>query len=396
MYSFSTAIIGGGASGIAAAISAGRRGKSVVICERMNVLGKKILASGNGRCNLLNEKLDESFYNTSSRPLVKSILDRFGKSAIKDFFIQLGLEIYSESDGRIFPVTNQSSSVLKLLELELKSLSILTELNFDVSNISHGPDGFIVTSKANKQIRCDSLILTGGGKSYSALGSDGSAFKLAHELGHKIVEPVPSAVALEVKDRLCHLLQGQKIPARCESVIGGKKGAAASGDLLFTKYGLSGTAILDISEGVSIAINRHKNKDVYVCADMVPFMSIEKLKENISARIKKKNCAEDLLTGILPNKFGNACKDMFKSMDAGKIAAGLKETRFKVLGTRGWNEAEFTAGGVDTKEVKPSTLESKIVKGLYFAGEVLDVNGCRGGYNLAWATSSGLAAGLTE
>jgi hypothetical protein len=399
MEKFSVGIIGGGASGIVAAISAKRKGKSVVICEKMPRLGKKILVTGGGRCNLLNENLDESFYTSTQDGLVEVVFSRFGKIEIKNFFKELGLELYLE-DGRIFPVTNQASSVAKVLELEVKRLSIPVELNFEVTHVTSSGKFFILLSKENKKIECSSLILAGGGKAYPALGSDGSCFQFARQFGHHFIEPVPSAVPLVVKDRWCHLLQGQKIFAQAKSIIDGKVIEESSGEVLFTEYGLSGTSILDVSESISIAANRMNKNEVQVAVDMIPFLTREQLKQQISRRIKKGLGAEDLLAGILPNKFRLVMKDFFnahaKNEKVDVLANILKDKHFKVIGTRGWNEAEFTCGGVDAREVKKENLESKLKKGLYFAGEILDVQGKRGGYNLAWAWASGFVAGLTE
>jgi len=386
------AVVGGGASGIAAAIGAGRKGASVIICERLPALGKKILVSGNGRCNLLNEKLDESFYNPPSHKLLRNVFSKFNKESLIEFFKGLGLELRSE-EGRIFPVTNQSASVLTLLEIELRRLSVQVQLNSAVTHISPSKSAFSLATKSGKRISAKSVILAGGGKTYPALGSDGSAFALAASLGHRIITPVPAAVPVIVKDPLCHALQGQKIYARTKSVIDGKVVRETVGDLLFTKYGLSGTAILDISEEISIAVNRDNKKDATVCVDMTPFMSEKRLTEELTKRIDKGFMPGELLAGILPNRFAPALKGLLMKKDPALIAASLKERSFKVFGTRGWNEADFTAGGVDLKEVNELNLESRLKKGLYFAGEVLDVNGKRGGYNLAWAWASGLVAG---
>ncbi|MBI5360500.1 MAG: NAD(P)/FAD-dependent oxidoreductase [Planctomycetes bacterium] len=259
-----------------------------------------------------------------------------------------------------------------------------------------------------------------------------------------MIELVPSAVALDVKDRFCHLLQGQRISCRASasqqgagvsslrrdpfSVVRGpfkrepgngsretdnvlhasfsivppsyesgvRTLSKAAGDVIFTKYGLSGTAILDISEEISIAINREGAKNIGVSIDMVPFMEEGALSQELARRIQKGIPNEELLAGILPNKFSAALKDLLNKKDCTVIAHALKNKQFKVSGTRGWNEAEFTAGGVDTQEVNEFTLESKLKKGLYFAGEILDVQGRRGGYNLGWAWASGWVAGLTE
>lgn len=391
---FEVAVLGGGAAGIAAAIAAARGGKSVVICEHMPRLGKKILASGNGRCNLLNENLSEKFYNTTAQPLVKNVFAKFGRRDILDFFEHLGLKTYSDS-GRIFPATNQSSSVLKVLEMELSRLAVSVELNFKVTDITSGKDGFLLSSGAGRRIASSSLVIAAGGRSYPALGSDGASYKFAEQFGHKVIAPVPAAVALMTKDRICHLLQGQKISAGAKAIIGGKISAEAAGEVLFTKYGLSGTAILDISRDISVAINRFGDKGAKVAIDMVPFIKENDLASELKARMEKKYLPEEMIAGILPNKFGGAFADALKLRNASAIAKIFKSKEFLITGTRGWNEADFTAGGIATGEVDAATLESKFKKGLYFAGEILDVDGCRGGYNLAWAWASGHLAGAS-
>jgi predicted Rossmann fold flavoprotein len=191
------------------------------------------------------------------------------------------------------------------------------------------------------------------------------------------------------------MLQGQRIFAGTRSIIDGNKSEEVRGELLFTKYGLSGTCVLDVSEDISIAINRHHKKDVFMAIDLVPFLSREELASRLQNRKKHKVIPEEILVGILPNKLCVAFKDLFEQGDINTAVNSLKDTRFKVSGTRSWNEAEFTAGGVNTDEVNPETMASKLHKGIYFAGEVLDVNGRRGGYNLGWAWASGYGAGQT-
>ena len=394
MEKYSTVVIGGGAAGICAAISKAHTGESVIICEKMTQLGKKILASGNGRCNLLNDDLSEVYYNSAARDLVKAIFNRFGKSEILDFFEGLGLETYSQ-DGRIFPVTNQASSVLKVLEMELRKLSVPIEYGFCCTELSFSKSDMLVTSNTGKKIACQKVIITGGGKTYPALGSDGSIYEIARQLGHTIIQPVPSAVPVVVKDSLCHFLQGQRIFAGVRSVVNGKMSDEVRGELLFTKYGLSGTCILDVSEEISIAMNRHNKTEVFVSVDMVPFMDKEQLKNKLTKKKKGKYSTGEMLTGILPNKFCIALKGLFENSDINAAVDSLKDRRFKVIDTRGWNEAEFTSGGINVNEINAGTLESKLRKDIYFAGEVLDVNGKRGGYNLAWAWASGFVAGQT-
>jgi predicted Rossmann fold flavoprotein len=392
MNRYSTIIIGGGAAGICAAISSARRGESVIVCEKMPQLGKKILATGNGRCNLLNEDMSEVNYNSAARDLVKSVFAKFGKSAMLSFFQGLGLETYSR-EGRIFPVTNQAASVLKVLEMEVARLAIPREFCFDCSGVVFSGNRLQVTSKTGKTFEARKVIITSGGKSYPVTGSDGSMYEIAAQLGHSLIEPVPSVVPLVVIDPLCQFLQGQRIFAAARSIIEGRKGNEVSGELLFTKYGLSGTCILDISEDISIALNRYHQNEVFVTLDMAPFMSKERLRSELEKRRAAGQSAEDILVGILPNKVGLGFKDIFKKNNLGAAINSIKDRRFRISGTRGWNEAEFTNGGIDVNEVNSKTLESKIAKGVYFAGEILDVNGKRGGYNLGWAWASGFVAG---
>jgi predicted Rossmann fold flavoprotein len=395
MQRFNTAVIGAGASGLVAAISAKRAGNSVIVLERLTSIGKKLSACGGGRCNILNDKIDESYYNFSAAGLVKAIFDRFGKQDILGFFRELGLYSYCE-EGRVFPVTNQASTVTKIFEIELKKLNIPVELGFEVAEISGQKSGFLISSSANKNVVCANVILAGGGRSYPALGSNGSCYKFCRDFGHRVIDPVPSAVPLEVSDKFCHLLQGQKVLVCAQSLIDGKTSSVSNGELLFTKYGLSGTAILDISPELSIALNRKPSRLAQVQVDFVPFLQEEALRSELSGRISKGFDPENLLCGILPNRFGVVFPDLLKAKDPSKIAAALKGKVFTVVKTRGWNEAEFTCGGVDIEQVDRKSLESKIKKGLYFCGEILDVQGKRGGYNLAWAFSSGFVAGLTE
>jgi predicted Rossmann fold flavoprotein len=396
MERYSTAVIGGGAAGICAAISSARHGESVIICEKTAQIGKKILATGNGKCNLLNDDLDESYYNPEARPLVKSILRQFGKPEIINLFKELGLGVYSGDDGRVFPVTNQASSVLKVLEIELKRLAVPVEFDFDCAAISLDKGGIQLSSRSGKKVQCNKAIVAGGGKTYPVYGADGTLYPVVRRLGHSIVEPVPVGVPLVVKDPLCQALQGQKINAVARGVINGRESNPVKGELLFTKYGLSGTCILDISAAISIALNREHQKDVWAVLDLVPFMPEDQLKSEIARRLKTGWKSENLLAGILPNKFGPLLKPLLAKKDVGAAVNRLKGWRFKIDATLGWNEAEFTAGGVDVAEVDTNTLESKIKKRIYFAGEILDVDGKRGGYNLAWAWASGFVAGQTR
>ncbi|MBM3304574.1 MAG: aminoacetone oxidase family FAD-binding enzyme [Candidatus Aminicenantes bacterium] len=404
---YDLAVVGGGAAGLVAAVSAARRGASVAVLERMPRPGKKILATGGGRCNLLNERLSPEDFTSTMPALVASVLERFGLEDIRAFFQGLGLEMTSDESGRVFPATNQASSVLRVLEIEIGRLGVAVLTGFDADALASGAKGFSVVSESGRKIEARAVILAGGGRAYPALGSNGGCYGLAERMGHKIVLPVPSAVPLVVRDPMCHLLQGQKVRVLATGLVGGRVTRSAEGELLFTQYGLSGTAVIDISEGLSVAVNREGRRDAAVLVDLVPFMPEERLSAECLRRLNAGWAAKDLTAGLLPDKFSLVAPQVLKeaglrgeTADPAKacraLASALKAKRFAVSGTRGWNEAEFTSGGVDAREVKPRTLGSQLRKGLYFAGEILDVQGGRGGYNLAWAWASGFVAGLGE
>jgi predicted Rossmann fold flavoprotein len=396
---FDLAVIGAGAAGLVAGMSAARRGASVVVLERLPRPGKKLLATGGGRCNLLNDGLSASAYSSTHPGFVSSILDRFGRADIRAFFEGLGLRLQADEAGRVYPATNQAASVLKVLLLETARLGVAIENGFDVHRIKMAGGRFRISSVDGRRFESDAAVLAGGGRSYPALGSNGSCYELAASFGHRIVTPVPSAVPLLVKSRLCHALQGQRLRVRAESRVGGQTRQKAEGELLFAQYGLSGTAILDVSESLSVALNREGRSDASVVVDFVPFLSEESLRAEISRRSIGGWAPADLAAGLLPEKFSPVLPHFVRDDGHGAekdLAASLKALEFPVQGTRGWNEAEFTSGGVDVREVKAGTLESKLRRGLYFAGEILDVQGGRGGFNLAWAWSSGFVAGLRE
>ena len=393
MSSYDVIVVGGGAAGMMAGITAKRLGASVLVCEKMPKLGKKLLITGAGRCNLLNNVLDASFYNDGSQALVGSALGQYGKDAILGFFKELGLATYADETGRIFPVTNQAASVLRVLELELERLKVTLDLGCEIKNIRLSKNEFEISAQSGERDTSRKVILCAGGRSYPAMGADGNGYALAAAFGHTLVEPVPSTVPLLVKDPWCHVLQGQKVRASVTSRVRGKDVRTASGELLFTQYGLSGTAILDVSDEISVALNRDHAPGVSVVIDLIPFMGEKELTEELSRKLARGIARENLAEGLLPHKLSGLLRGTLQDSDPAAIARLLKCKEFKVTGTRGWNEAEFTAGGIPAEEVDPLTLESKLQKGLYFAGEVLDVQGRRGGYNLAWAWASGAVAG---
>lgn len=422
MENFDLIIIGGGAAGIMSAISAKRKNSnlSIALLDRTFALGRKILVCGAGRCNITNINLDKSIrdhYYGANPEFIESIFKQFGYKDIIDFFNELGVELYVERKtdiGKLFPTTDQAKTITALLEDELERLGIKVILNTDVKTIQPGETFKLVAEELDreghpinkKEFQSKYLILSAGGKTYPALGSNGSGYYLTESLGHKIIQPVPSALPLVSKNPLSHELQGTKMEIEVTSIIEGKEIKTRTDDVMFTQYGLSGPAILNISREVSIHINRQNKGNVKVRLNFFPGKSQSDVRQLLEDRWNKRptQTLEKSLFGIFPNKIPAALLKVVninKDSKVGELKAEQKDalvntlsnSELQISATRSWNEAEFTAGGIDTNEVNIGTLESKKVQNLYFCGEILDVDGDVGGFNLSWAWSSGNVAG---
>jgi predicted Rossmann fold flavoprotein len=423
MTNYDLIIIGGGAAGIMASISAKRNNPdlSVAIIDRTFALGRKILVCGAGRCNITNINLDKSIenhYYGARDEFIKSIFTQFGYKDIVSFFEDLGIGLYVERKtdiGKLFPITDQAKTVTSLLEDEITRLGIEVFLNTDVNEIKNRDSRFeIQAAQLDKEGRKEStkefsstyLIISAGGKTYPALGSNGSGYSLAESMGHTIVKPVPSALPLVSKNSLSHELQGTKMEIEVTSIIKGNEIKTRTDDVMFTQYGLSGPAILNISREISIHINREEKGDVQVKLNFFPGKNSAEVHQMLQDRWSKRpnQTLEYSLFGIFPNKIPssllkvigiNKDRNVLDLSENEKDTIAYKLTNFivDIQGTRSWNEAEFTAGGVETDEINEKTLKSKKIENLYFCGEILDVDGDVGGFNLSWAWSSGFVAG---
>jgi predicted Rossmann fold flavoprotein len=427
MNNYDLIIIGGGAAGQMAAISAKRAHPeaTVAILDRTFALGRKILVCGAGRCNVTNINLDKSIdnhYYTNNPGFPNGILEKFGYQDILNFFEDLGVKLYVEQKtdiGKLFPTTDQAKTITGVLEEELKLLGVEVHLLTQVEEIVKRTENeFIIkATKLDQQgkeldremFTSKKLILSAGGKTYPALGSNGSGYSLAEKFGHKIIEPVPSALPLVSKNQLSHFLQGMKLECEVTSIINGKRIKTRTDDVMFTQYGLSGPAILNISREISIFINREQKSGVEVEINFLPGKNIDAIREELEIRWQHRPglALDKSLYGLFPNKFAetfpraiglnqNKRVEDLNNSDKEKLVDALGGYKIKIDGTRGWNEAEFTAGGIDTTDVNPETLESTIVSGLFFCGEILDVDGDVGGFNLSWAWSSGNRVGKTS
>lgn len=422
MNNFDLIIIGGGAAGQMAAISAKKHHPemSVAILDRTFALGRKILVCGAGRCNITNINLNKSFadhYYGASAEFIESIFNQFSYPNIVEFFNDLGIELYVERKtdiGKLFPVTDQAKTVTALLEDELNRLNIKVFLNTDVfevnknSNFQLKANQLSIDGKIESTLEFSSeyLILSAGGKTYPALGSNGSGYKLAQNFGHNIIEPVPSALPIVSKNQLSHELQGTKMEIEVTSIIDGKNIKTRTDDVMFTQYGLSGPAILNISREISIHINRLHKVDCQIKLNFFPEKNKEQVLGILNNRWQKRpnQTVEKSFYGIFPNKIAltlikaigvNPQKTVseLNDFETNLIIEKLTNYIVDVQATRSWNEAEFTAGGIDTHEIKLSSLESSKLDKLYFCGEILDVDGDVGGFNLSWAWASGYVAG---
>ena len=387
-------IIGAGASGMAAALSAKKENPKakVLILEALPRVGKKILATGNGRCNLTNFSATPESY---SNPFVASVIKQYLPEKIVSFFSSIGLESVSDSESRVYPMSNMASSVLDCLRFEIERLGIevLTETKAESVKSVNGI--FIINSK----IRTKKLIVSAGGKASPSQGSDGSGYELLRSLGHRITPLYAGLVQLTVKENL-RTLKGIRVKAAV--TLKNKSGKAldsSSGEILFADYGLSGIAVMDISRSV-------KNENCICELNVLPELSAADVYTFIE-RSKKRNpsqSAEDALTGIIPRMLGHYLIKMvglsadirlseLKEQQIHSLADKLKHLTFNVTGTKGFDNAQITVGGADTDRFDDKTLESKSVRGLYCTGELLDVDAPCGGFNLQWAWASGLAAG---
>ena len=395
------AVIGGGASGMMAAITARKSGKEVVILERKDRILKKVLITGNGRCNITNVNADISNYFGKNISSVENILNSFNPQDTMDFFNGLGIMCNEENRGKVYPLSGQASSVVDALRFEAERLGVRIETEFYVRKIEKEGFKFKIYSEERKKIEAGRVIIAAGGQSYPELGSNGSGFELAKELGHSVTKLSPSIVQLKSEKHQVKGLQGIKTDVAVTAYGDNKKICTYDGELLFTDYGISGNVVFNIS----FVMPLYKNVEFEI--DFMEKFDYNELYEILKERKKMMShlTMENYFNGMINKKLGQflskvsgieklskPVKDLNDS-EIRKLCTVLKKYRIKILDTTGFRNAQVTAGGVSLDEVNSETLESRIVKGLYFSGEVLDVYGECGGFNLQWAWASGYIAG---
>jgi len=398
-------VVGGGAAGMTAAISAGRLGADVTILEKNPRVGKKILATGNGRCNYTNINADVSCYNGNNPKFALSALSGFTADDAIRFFEELGIEHKVEESGKVFPMSDQASSILDVLLYELNRIGVNIICNTNVKDILKRGNKFIIRADGGKKYTAEKVILAPGGKAMPSSGSDGEGYELAKKLGHNITDIFPALVQLMLEGQYFKRIDGVKFVGTAEIIHKNKSIAKDRGDILFTNYGVSGPPILQISRKAGELLNQ--GKEAYVKLDIMDNLTLEEVIAIINKRFvyNPDKPVEFSFVGLInkrliPVILAEAGIDDNKrpvstvsAKESENIARILKDWRFKIRGTKSWPSAQVTAGGVVTDEIDPKTMESRLVKGLYFAGEILDIDGLCGGFNLQWAWSSGFIAG---
>ncbi len=393
------AIIGAGASGLVAAIVAARRGVKVQVYEKNNKIGKKILATGNGRCNVTNQNIKTSNYHGKNPSFVNSSLNRFNTSTCKEFFSELGVELVEGQRGRLYPRSLQSSSIVELLVYECKRLGVEFFLNTKVDKITKKGNKFCLHVE-EKSLHVNRVLVATGGLAMPTLGSCDSGYEFAKSFGHTIVPTHPSLVQLVCTEDL-KPISGVKVEGSIEVYEDGQSKTFANGDILFTNYGISGSAVLDISRVVSHSLLF--KRALHVKIDLLPEFSKEQLKNLLKKRLKHSNGKSVALwlDGFINSKLARfiekslhvKCADNLNNKEFTKLVYALKNLTLHVEDTKGFKSAEVTAGGVSTDEIDFQTMESKLQRGLFFSGEVVDIDADCGGYNLHWAWASGMSAG---
>lgn len=398
-------IIGGGASGMMAAIHAAMGGTKVCVIEHNDRVGKKILSTGNGKCNLTNMDISEEYYSSSSQCDFYRIVRDFMPGDLIGYMASIGLYTKSKN-GYVYPASEQASSVLDALRFELQRLSVKQEVSVHIKSCrKKGADGFeIVTDNGNYV--CQKLIIATGSKAASKTGSDGSGYDLAKSFGHSIVDVVPALVQMRCRENFFKELHGVRVETKLELTADGESYIRERGELQLTDYGISGIPVFQMSGKVKRLIDFGARPIVHI--DFCPDYTDEELDKMLHSMLRHNTDAQlvQALCGLLNKKLANViikycrmcpsvyCADVTDAQ-INLIAAAIKNFAVTPYDTNGFENAQVCSGGVRLDEMDLDTMESGITKGLYFAGEILDVDGRCGGYNLHWAFASGRLAGIS-
>ena len=393
-------IIGGGASGMAAALAAAENPNvQVILFERQSRLGRKLQATGNGRCNLTNLGAKEENYHGEDASFAGTALAGFPPETTLDWFRSLGLVTVAEPSGKVYPYSDQANSVVDVLRFALQKPNITVCTGFEVQKLTKTGKGFSVTD-GEQTVLCDKLIVACGGLAGTKLGGTMSGYKFLNKFGHKSTRLRPSLVQLKSGWPGVTALKGVRANCHITILRDGQTYAESTGELQFTEYGISGPVVFEVSRDVCAAPGNWAAR-----MDFIPQLNEEELLRELQRRKSTELSVEELLTGILHNRLGRVLSKDAGISNTGKVSQlqdgelravchAVKHFEISLTEPMGMDSAQVTAGGVLTRDFEPNTMESRIVPGLYACGEVLDIDGDCGGYNLQWAWSSGRMAGL--
>ena len=398
-------VIGGGPAGMLAAVSASKENNKVILLEKNDRLGKKLFITGKGRCNITNSAdKDVIMKNIISNPkFMFSALDAFDNRDICLLLEEHGCKVKEERGGRIFPVSDHSSDVIKALIKMLEEKKVEVRTDSEVKTLTKKENGFEIGLKGGKKLECDAVIVTTGGVSYPATGSTGDGYRFAEMLGHSRKECVPSLVPLETVQLWCRDLQGLSLKnTGLRMYSGGKLIYEDFGEMLFTHFGISGPMVLSASS----YYHKRKADDCKIVLDLKPALSDDELDDRLLREISENHEKHfiNMLPSLLPAKMVPVIADLsgieehkkcgdIKREERRELVRLLKNLEIDIKGTRGFDEAIITKGGISVKEISPRNMMSKIVPGLFFAGEILDLDALTGGFNLQIAWSTGFLAG---
>ena len=394
-------IIGGGASGLMAAILIAREGIAVTLLEQNSKVGKKILVSGNGKCNIGNQHIVPLRYHSQNPRFIEEVLTGYGAEEIREVFESLGLPLIEGKEGKLFPMSLQASTVVEVLIHEAQCVGVEILCDCVVESISENEKGFVLqTSLGDKT--CDTLLLASGSPAAPRLGGTFTGLEMAASLGHTLIPAYPSLVQLCSEEEWVKKASGVKVEAVVKLYANSNYITEKKGDILFTNYGISGLAILDISYEVSQQLAVFAYCELSL--DIMPSHSKEQLTNLLLHQINPESSKPLMLwlQGFLNKKLipiileQSKCRaeteQNLNRKEIGKLVYAIKNLKLSISDTRGFEGAEVATGGVNTTEVNPQTMESKRVNSLYLAGEILDVDGDRGGFNFHFAWTSGMRA----
>jgi len=403
-------VVGSGAAGMMAAITAARRGRSVLLLEKLSKIGSKLKATGGGRCNLTNTLTNEDFMARFGRDgrFMTPALDAMDHKALIDFFKEIGVESHAPDGYRVFPVTHSSSTIIDALEKEMQNLGVKVLCSQKVETLEHNGERVTGVTTSTDTFLSDNVVIATGGMGYPVLGAEGDGYQMAQSVGHTVTEIYPAMMPLKTKENWVENCRADTI-AKVEMRVDMKKykKLSAKGDLIFTKDGIRGPVVLDFSREITPILSQFD--EVPVLVNLTKGMNEEQIREHFKQEITKyphRNTLQLLMT-ILPESVSRElCRlaEVDPALSLGKQTGASRDKLIKLLawtpltinGHDGFKMAMITRGGIQLKEIDPYTMQSKKLKGLYFCGEVMNIDGPCGGYNLQWSFASGYLAGMLK